>query len=171
MNILKEITSSLQTNNRVFERPMRFDVDKLSKLKAPKLRSLLTDLDAFCDEILLRNQNIHSQNQVLQESIENFKEKYIHIVKMNSQLGETVNRHALQESSASLVCESLLRIFETSGADLAQVRQYLKGKSKPGEAPPKDDTEQPKEVCDLEKAAQAIRKLTLAVDKLYLSKC
>jgi methyl-accepting chemotaxis protein len=171
MEIFKEITSSLRTNtNRVFERPIRFDPENLSKLKAPKLRELLTKMDQFCDEVISRNQSIFSENQVLNESLENQKEKFVHLVKINSQMGESINQQALLNSSSKLVCESIMQIFENNPGELAELRKTLKIVSKKKEIVKGKEEECSDEEDQMKHVLEAIKKLTLAVEKLYLSR-
>jgi hypothetical protein len=202
MNIFKEITSSLQSNRRVFERPIRLDLDQLSQTKSAKLRSMMIELDQFCDNIIAKNQEIYSENQILKESIENYKEKYRHIVKMNSQLGQKINQEILMNSSSNLVIESIMRIFESNNQELTEIRKFIRKKfenskkkkkkpkeeEKPKETEKEDDEEQIKEKKEeieeqkseesdkeegskaLEVIVNAIKKLVISVDKLYISK-
>ena len=163
MEIFKEIASSLQPQTRVFERPMRLDSDDLAKLKASKLRQMLTEMDRFCDEVLSQNQSMFGENQVLRESLETQKEKFLHLMKVNSQLGESVNRQALLHSSANLVCESLLQIFESDQGALDKIRKALK--VDPGK---KKETPEDQPESETGEIVEVLRKLIKTVDKLYI---
>ena len=181
MNILKEITSSLQSNKRVYERPFRVDIDKLSQLKPVRLRSMIIELDKFCDEVLAKNQVFFSKTKILEESISNYNDKYTHLLKINSQLGEKINIQTLQNYSSNLVCESIIKIFEDNQEELTLIRKCIKNKFtnvKDKKEPVKGGEEEEEikedkegqEVRDTELIVNAIKKLVLSVDKLYISK-